>query len=146
MRHLLRSFVFCLPVFCLISCADTKINITSYDGTGNPIGTYETRTVVYGKHNAVNVLFGQTDTTNLDAGFKILAKLFSDLVAAYVAGSVFQAQEATKQAASAGASKAQIAKIDAAAQTQALKINADTTKTGIGAGLFAPEAATFIQK
>lgn len=142
MRTRLLSMLVCAV---LVSCAETKVNITSYDSM-QPIGTYETRTVLYGKHNAVSSLFGQTDTTNLDAGFKILAKLFTDLVAAYVTGSVFKAQEATKQAESAGASAAQIAKVDAAAKTQAAKIVADQNKAAIGAGLFAPEAATYLQK
>lgn len=138
-----RGLILVLPALC-ISCAETKTTITGYD-KGRPVGTHETRTLVYGKHTTDSEPFGTTTMANLDVGFGKLANLVAALVAAYVAGDVAKAEEATAQMANAGATKTQITKLQTAAQTEAIRIKAGTTGEAIKGGLFAPEAATFVQ-
>lgn len=139
-----RAFSSWPLLLLLISCAETTTTITGYE-RGKPIGTHETRTIVYGKHSTSSLLFMEQTMANLDIGFGKLANLAALLVSAYIAGDVARAREVTDQMAAAGATKAQITKIQTAAKTEALRISAGTTGEGIKAGLFAPEAATFIQ-
>lgn len=127
-----------------VACAGTKMSITSYDH-GKPIGTFETHTFLYGKQTVDCDAFGIVVAVNLDVGAKIFAGLVKDLVSAYVTGDVLKAREITSQMASAGATKAQVAQIDAAAKTKAAEINAGTTGKAIDNKLFAPEATPFTQ-
>lgn len=65
--------------------------------------------------------------------------------AAYLAADVQKVQELTTQMAAAGATRVQIANIQAKAAADATAAGADLTKFGITGGLFKPAATQFIQ-
>ncbi len=141
----MKTLIALLCIMLTSSCQQTTTSVVSWSGPGQPVGTFTTRSLVYGKLNADSSIFGASHASDQDAGFQNLTQLVASLSSAYITGSVQKAMEITKQINNSNATS--LAKSQAAltAQTQAAAAGADLTKFGISNGLFKPAATTFVQ-
>ncbi len=127
------------------SCQQTTTSVVSWAGPGQPVGTFTTRSLAYGKLNSDSSIFGASHSSDQDAGFQNLTQLVASLSTAYIAGSVQKVKQLTAQLANSNATALQKQQAVLTAQTQAAAAGADLTKFGIANGLFKPAATTFVQ-
>ena len=129
----------------LVACVDTETTITGYARGGLPIGTFKTRHRFYGKGNIDSTLFGLTQQSNMDTGFKTLVQGLTALAGAIYYGKVEMAKQVTAQIQAQGVTQTQMAQINASLQESIATKGYEATLAGIKAGLFVPAGTVFTQ-